>query len=49
LIIVSRLVRVILHFSLEGWVKIYLYVKYMFMTLSLILLTNLFVMSLAKS
>jgi hypothetical protein len=43
------LVRVILHSSLDGWAKIYLYVKYMLMILSLILLTNLFMMSLAKS
>jgi hypothetical protein len=39
---VLELVRVILHSSLKGWVKIYLYVKYMLMTLSLVLLTNLF-------
>jgi hypothetical protein len=41
--------KVILHSSLEGLTKIYLYVKYILMTLPLILLTNLFVMSLAKS
>jgi hypothetical protein len=39
---VLRLVRVILHSSLEGWVKNYLYVKYILMALSLILLTNFF-------
>jgi hypothetical protein len=37
-----RIGRVILHFSLEEWTKIYLYDKYMLMTLSLVLLTNLF-------
>jgi hypothetical protein len=35
--------------SLEKWVNIYLYVKYTLMILSLVLLTNPFVMSLTKS
>jgi hypothetical protein len=43
------LVRPILLSSLEKWKKICLYAKYMLMILSLILLTNLFVMSLVKS
>jgi hypothetical protein len=43
------LVRRILLSSLERWVNIYLYAKYMLMILSLVLLTNPFVMSLAKS
>jgi hypothetical protein len=49
LTLVLGLVRVILRSSLEEWAKIYLYAKHMLMTLSLIILTNLFVMSLAKS
>jgi hypothetical protein len=47
--IVLGLVRPILLSSLERWVNIYLYVKYTLMILSLVLLTNPFVMSLAKS
>jgi hypothetical protein len=47
--IVLGLVRWIPHSSLERWVKIYLYVKYMLMISSLVLLINLFVMSLARS
>jgi hypothetical protein len=47
--IILGLVRLILLSSLEKWVKIYLYAKFMLMILSLFLLTNLFVMSLAKS
>jgi hypothetical protein len=46
---VLGLVRYILLSSLESWVNIYLYAKYTLMILSLILLTNPFVMSLAKS
>jgi hypothetical protein len=46
---VLGLVSRILLPSLEIWVKIYLYVKYTLMILSLVLLTNPFVMSLAKS
>jgi hypothetical protein len=46
---VLGLVRYILLSSLERWVNIYLYAKYMLMILSLILLINPFVMSLAKS
>jgi hypothetical protein len=42
------LVRPILLSSLEKWEKIYLYAKYILMILSLVLLTNPFVMSLAK-
>jgi hypothetical protein len=42
------LVRPILLSSLKKWVKIYLYAKYMLIILYLILLTNPFVMSLAK-
>jgi hypothetical protein len=45
---VLGLVRLTLLSSLEKWVKIYLYVKYMLMILYLILLTNPFVVSLAK-
>jgi hypothetical protein len=46
---VLGLVRRILHSSLEGWTKIYLYAKYMLMILFLVLLINLFMMSLARS
>jgi hypothetical protein len=46
---VLGLVRPILLSSLEKWEKICLYVKYMLMILSLVLLTNPFVKSLAKS
>jgi hypothetical protein len=46
---VLGLVRRILHSSLEGWAKIYLYAKYMLMILFLVLLINLFMMSLARS
>jgi hypothetical protein len=45
---VLGLVRSTLPSSLEKWVKIYLYVKSMLMILYLVLLTNPFVMSLAK-
>jgi hypothetical protein len=44
-----RIGKVILHSSLERWVKICLYAKYTLMILSLVLLINHFVMSLAKS
>jgi hypothetical protein len=47
--IILGLVKRILHSSLEGWAKIYLHVKYMLITLSLVLLIKPFVMSLAKS
>jgi hypothetical protein len=47
--IVLGLVRLILLSSLEKWEKIYLYVKYILMILSLFLLKNPYVMSLAKS
>jgi hypothetical protein len=43
------LVRWILLSSQERWIKICLYVKYRLMILFLVLLTNPFVMSLAKS
>jgi hypothetical protein len=46
---VLGLVRRILLSSLERWEKIYLYAKYMLMILYLVLLTNSFVMILAKS
>jgi hypothetical protein len=46
---VLGLVRLILLSSLEKWEKICLYVKYTLMILSLVLLTNPFVKSLAKS
>jgi hypothetical protein len=46
---VLGLVRPILLSSLGKWVKICLYAKFMLMILSLVLLTNPFVMSLAKS
>jgi hypothetical protein len=46
---VLRLVKRIQLSSLERWAKICLYVKYALMILSLVLLTNPFVMSLAKS
>jgi hypothetical protein len=46
--IVLELVRPTLLSSLEKWVKIYLYAKSMLMILYLVLLTNPFVMSLAK-
>jgi hypothetical protein len=42
------LVRLTLLSSLEEWVKIYLYAKSILMILYLVLLTNPFVMSLAK-
>jgi hypothetical protein len=42
------LVRRILFSSLEKWVKICLYVKYMLMILSSVLLTNPFMMSLVR-
>jgi hypothetical protein len=45
---VLGLVRPTLLSSLEKWVKIYLYAKSMLMVLYLVLLTNPFVMSLAK-
>jgi hypothetical protein len=45
---VLRLIRPTLLSSLEKWEKIYLYTKYMLMILSLVLLTNPFVKSLAK-
>jgi hypothetical protein len=47
--IVLGLVRRFLLSSIERWAKICLYAKYMLTILSLALLTNLFVMSLAKS
>jgi hypothetical protein len=47
-IFLSKMVRPILLSSLEKWKKIYLYAKYILMILSLVLLTNPFVMSLAK-
>jgi hypothetical protein len=43
------LIRRIPHSSLEKWVKICLYAKYTLIILSLVLLRNTFVMSLAKS
>jgi hypothetical protein len=46
---VLGLVRKILLSSLERCVQICMYAKYMLMTLSLVILTNPFVMSLAKS
>jgi hypothetical protein len=46
---VLELVRRIPHSSLKKWVKIYLYTKYTLMILSLVLLTNPFVVSLARS
>jgi hypothetical protein len=46
---VLGLVRQILLSSLERCVQICMYAKYMLMTLSLVILTNPFVMSLAKS
>jgi hypothetical protein len=46
--IVLELVSPTLLFLLEKWVKIYLYTKSMLMILYLILLTNHFVMGLAK-
>jgi hypothetical protein len=46
---VLGLVRPILLSSLEKWEKICLYAKYILMILSLVLPTNLFVMSLTKS
>jgi hypothetical protein len=46
---VLGLLRQILLSSLERWVKICLYAKYTLMILSLVLLTNPFVMSLVKS
>jgi hypothetical protein len=46
--IVLGLVRPTLLSSLEKWVKIYLYAKSMLTILYLVLLTNPFVMSLAK-
>jgi hypothetical protein len=49
LTMVLGLVRPILLSSLEKWEKICLYVKYTLMILSLVLLTNPFVKSLAKS
>jgi hypothetical protein len=45
---VLGLVRLILRSSLEKWVKICLYAKSMLMILYLVLLTNLFLMSLVK-
>jgi hypothetical protein len=45
---VLGLVRPTLLSSLEKWVKIYLYAKSMLMILYLVLLTNPFVVSLAK-
>jgi hypothetical protein len=48
LIIVLGLVRSTLLFSLEKWLKICLYAKSMLMILCLVLLTNPFVLSLAK-
>jgi hypothetical protein len=48
LIMILGLVRLTLLSSLEKWVKICLYAKYMLMILYLVLLTNPFVMSLAK-
>jgi hypothetical protein len=48
LTMVLGLVKRILLSSLEGWVRIYLCAKYILMTLSLVLLINLFVMSLTK-
>jgi hypothetical protein len=47
--IVLGLVRPILLSSLGKWEKIYLYAKYTLMILSLVLLTNPFMKSLAKS
>jgi hypothetical protein len=46
---VLGLVRLILLTSIEKWGKICLYAKYMLITLSLVLLTNPFIKSLAKS
>jgi hypothetical protein len=46
---VLGLVRPILLTSIEKWGKICLYAKYMLITLSLVLLTNAFIKSLAKS
>jgi hypothetical protein len=46
--IILGLVRPTLLSSLEKWVKIYLYAKSMLMILYLVLLTNPFVMGLAK-
>jgi hypothetical protein len=46
---VLGLIKRILYSFLEGWVRIYLYAKYMLMTLFLVLLINLFVMSLVRS
>jgi hypothetical protein len=46
--IVLGLIMPTLLSSLEKWVKIYLYAKFMLMILYLVLLTNPFVMSLAK-
>jgi hypothetical protein len=43
-----QLVRLTLLSSLEKWLKIYLYAKFMLMILYLVLLTNPFVMSLVK-
>jgi hypothetical protein len=46
--IILELVRPTLLSSLEKWVNICLYAKFMLMILYLVLLTNSFVMSLAK-
>jgi hypothetical protein len=46
---VLGLVRLIPYCSLEKWVKIYFYAKYKLMILPLVLLTNTFVMSLART
>jgi hypothetical protein len=47
--IVIGLVRPTLLSSLERWEKIWLYAKYTLMILFLVLLTNYFMMSLARS
>jgi hypothetical protein len=46
---VLDLVRTIILSSLERWIKMYLYAKYALMILSLVLVTNPFLMTLAKS
>jgi hypothetical protein len=48
LIMILGLEKRILRSSLEELTKIYLYAKYILMTLSLVLLINLFMMNLAR-
>jgi predicted ferric reductase len=48
LIMILGLEKRSLRSSLEGLTKIYLYAKYILMTLSLVLLINLFMMNLAR-